>query len=323
MPTSFRFIYVVKPWGLEQAPERLEVGSASFGRVKLVLRHIREDELKPHYDRRDWVAELYTEEPVSDELRGQLMSSKEARSPAIVELYRCVSLRLRDFLESFLRVSRWRIGIYGDHRLISGNEGQLCWSDDNMSWRPVPTYLTMSTSVEVVSKAFSQQSFDAITSLVETGAEEPTGHELLREAWNLQHASPRSALIMALSAVEVGTKELVAELVPQAEWLCFEVPFPPVVKLLEEYLPTLPVRRRLDGKVFVPDVAIRTLRKAVTERNRVAHRGTAIGIRGLVEDTLRTVQSVLCLLDYYAGHEWALENIRDPQVLANLTGSRA
>jgi hypothetical protein len=131
-----------------------------------------------------------------------------------------------------------------------------------------------------------------------------------REAWNLKSQSPRSALILGLSALEVGAKACVALLVPNSEWLCFEAPTPPVLSVLEEYLPTLPTKARLNGKVYVPLAALGVIKKAVAQRNRVAHRGSKVDAGKSLYTTLETIRGVLYLLDYYCGQSWAAPHLR-------------
>jgi hypothetical protein len=76
-----------------------------------------------------------------------------------------------------------------------------------------------------------------------TGAEEPVAHELLREAEDNTGSNPRSALVLATAALEVGVKAYVAALIPDTRWLAFNAPSPPVALLLNRYLPTLKSRR--------------------------------------------------------------------------------
>ena len=89
---------------------------------------------------------------------------------------------------------------------------------------------------------------EEIVRMVESGDQEPVAHQLLREAWELRSSNPRSALAIGIAAAEIGVKDLIASLVPNAQWLVMEMPSPPVVKILREYLPMLPVRGRFKDK---------------------------------------------------------------------------
>jgi hypothetical protein len=91
------------------------------------------------------------------------------------------------------------------------------------------------------------------------------------------------------------------------EWLVENLPSPPVTRLLSDFLPTLPVRLKVDGKVHKPPKeARRLIANAVEQRNRVAHRGQlSLSTQGIL-DFLDAVQNTLYLLDYYCGNDWAL-----------------
>jgi hypothetical protein len=52
-----------------------------------------------------------------------------------------------------------------------------------------------------------------------------------------------------------------------------------------------------------------TIKKAIGLRNKVVHSGKADVSWQTSNETLRVVGDVLWLLDYYAGHTWALEHI--------------
>lgn len=88
-----------------------------------------------------------------------------------------------------------------------------------------------------------------------------------------RHANPRSAIVIGVSAVEVGAKECIATLDPLAKWLVREVPTPPVERMFREYVPTLPATNRLMSEVRFPVRLLEDLKKVVGWRNQVAHGG--------------------------------------------------
>jgi len=55
-----------------------------------------------------------------------------------------------------------------------------------------------------------------------------------------------------MAALEIGTKHLIAELAPDARWLALQMPTPPVVSILTDFLPTLPARLLANGKAITP-----------------------------------------------------------------------
>jgi hypothetical protein len=55
--------------------------------------------------------------------------------------------------------------------------------------------------------------------MVEAGDREPVALQLFREAWELKRSNPRSALAIGIAAAEIGVKDLIASLIPNALWL--------------------------------------------------------------------------------------------------------
>lgn len=150
---------------------------------------------------------------------------------------------------------------------------------------------------------------EKVEALLKAGAEEPLAHYMLREARVTFGRHNVSAVVMAMAAAEIGTKQLVSKLVPEAAWLAENVPSPPLVRMLLDYVPQLP-RIHTDPPLVPPPRSILdTLRKGVRMRNSAAH----VGARDLnsddVEAVIGAVQDLLWLFDYYAGHRWALEHL--------------
>jgi hypothetical protein len=144
---------------------------------------------------------------------------------------------------------RWRLGERGRHSPFSSQGKE--WSFDGHVFLPTPS--AHRTYVE----AFGTLMADAVElqdvlALVNNGKSEPLGHTLLREAWEQRHANPRSALVIGLAAAEVGLKECMSDLVPHARWLAENVPSPPLVSMLQDYVPLLPARLGIEGRTVAP-----------------------------------------------------------------------
>ena len=280
----------------------------------LSLRRIRENEIKHFFEQTDWVAEVRTEETVSTKVREQFVLDQSEPTPAVREVAAKAAGHMVDFLREFLGVVRWRTSVYGHHELIRCAAGAIEWSSDQTAWTPLALGLNAITSSELHAAMCTEPLFRQIADMATKAEVEPIGHELLREAWNLRQSSPRSALMLAVAALEVGVKDFVSRLVPQAEWLCFEVPSPPVVKMLDLYLPTLPVKLRINDKVFIPNEILDTLKVAVLKRNEITHKGRKVRYTESLNEILTCVQMTLYFLDYYSGHQWALDNMRSASV---------
>lgn len=150
-----------------------------------------------------------------------------------------------------------------------------------------------------------------IGELLREGASEPVAHSLFREAWEQRIQNPRSAVVVGVAALEVGVKQCVADLAPATAWLVENLPSPPAVKILADYLPSLPARQNFAGKALPPPESIlRTLERAVQVRNRMAHVTGDPPKSPFVREALEGIRDVLWLLDYYRGQRWALDHIR-------------
>lgn len=208
-------------------------------------------------------------------------------------------------------VLRWRGAIHGPHSPLSSSSAE--WSFDGEEWYALPRNVRMSmlsVSSHTVD-VFDSMRAD-VDALLAQEAVEPLGHQLYREAWEQSISNQLSALVIGVAALEVGFKEFVATLVPQAGWLVENAPSPPIVKMLQEYLPLLPVERDFGGKVPPPPQEILdSLRKGITLRNKIAHAGGATLKYETVKEVLLAVREVLWILDYYGGIEWAYDHISD------------
>jgi hypothetical protein len=246
--------------------------------------------------------------PMIDE-NGRFDSSHVGRVPmylmpaALRECVEGVSAELREASLRAFGILRWRAREFGPLQPFKPVSG-LQWEHDG-EWLSIPsdTYLTLDgpTVLELThrSKPDLQAALDA-------GDSEPLGHELLREAWNQRTSRPRSALLIGVAALEVGVKQFVSRVAPDAAWLATNAPTPPVVKMLQKYLPTLnaaePLRPLAKG---VPKI----LSDGVELRNRLAHTGDESDVSPeKLETLLRQIREVLWSLDAARGYTWASDH---------------
>lgn len=210
--------------------------------------------------------------------------------------------------ERVLRMVRWRAGVEGRATILSPHVF-LEWSDDDSEWHRIWNGAT----VGIATRAFSPMR-DRWAAFVADHSEplrEPLGHELFREAMELREGSPRSALLTLVTAAEVGVKQCVASLAPTTTWLVEHSPSPPIVALIKEYLPILiPDCTFHDHLVCPPPKALLgELEAAVKARNELAHAGAAAPGPQSLSRKFQAIRDLLWLLDYYAGHEWAMEHV--------------
>lgn len=240
---------------------------------------------------------------------GELITPKQL-DPRTVEFLDGALDGLFKAMVSTISIFRWRCGL-AEGPPNPGRNRHGYFSDDSKSWRKLPMTRSLRISwgipcalppADVIRKE--------VVGLVTTGTEEPLGHQLFREAWEQRRERPRSALVIGVAAAEVGFKKLVGTLVPEAQWLMDEIQTPPLVKMLDKFLPTLPVRCKLEGKSIRPPKALlKRLDKAVECRNKVVHTGQPPPSTDDLDNMLRAVSDFLWICDAYGGQGWALQNI--------------
>jgi hypothetical protein len=147
--------------------------------------------------------------------------------------------------------------------------------------------------------------------MVRDGTSGPVHHDLFQEAWQQRHSNPRSAIAVGIAAAEISVKRCIGTLVPGAEWLAINVPTPPLIKMLEEYVPVLPARCAFGGQVKPPpERVLKSLKKGVSIRNGLVHAGTRSPSHDTVDEVLQAVRDLLWFMDYYCGHERAMRSLR-------------
>jgi hypothetical protein len=219
-------------------------------------------------------------------------------------------LDLSETATTTFELIRWRHAIPGPPRPYSSLG--LEWSEDGEAWHRFPTRWIVRVGPVRHLRPLSPEDGVTIGTLVSSGEREPLAHVLLREAQSALPGNNASALVMGMAALEIGVKQLIGSLVPEANWLATELPSPPIVRILREYVPTLPVRQLFEGEARPPpDDVLDMLKNAVSARNDIAHAGAASPRPDFVERVLSAVSDVLWMCDYYAGNAWAQMNLSD------------
>lgn len=222
-----------------------------------------------------------------------------------VSFINTVSEKLSKVGNAFVNILRWRYAQEGPPSPI-GHRGLFCSKNNGDTWHSIPGQY----SIRVVTPPHSvldpkEIDVDEIVALLESKTEEPIGHELLREAKELQHNSPRSAVLIAVSAIEVAVKSVIVGKVSDSAWFVDNMQSPPVVDILTEYFPLL----FPDVKQFYEPTKKRGLIKiiydAVTIRNQIVHKGASPPKKEKVTEIIAAVQALLWICDYYSGNSWA------------------
>jgi hypothetical protein len=218
--------------------------------------------------------------------------------------------KLSESIRRAVKILRWRMALRVSHQPIVSSHG-VSWSFDDKTWQRMPADFDADIELLLFPRV-SGKIQSEIETFIKTEQSEPLAHELFLEAWELRNNNPRSALIIGMSAAEVGFKQCVGKLVPDAEWLANNAPTPPLDRMLSNYLPILPAKLKIEGKVLKPSKKIRVaIRKGIEARNTSVHVGAEPPKRHELKELLLSIRDLLYLLDFYCGFEWALDHIRD------------
>jgi hypothetical protein len=217
--------------------------------------------------------------------------------------------------EKTVDVYRWRSKQLGPHQPLTLLT--FVCSPDGDSWTVLPDCSSRELIVTEGFKDMDDQMASDVQSLLATGRDQPFAWSLLNEAWGLRVTDHRSSLMLGVAAAEIGFKSLVAELVPAAAWLVWESPSPPLTVMLKRYLPTLPAKLKIDGKVLPPPKSLMNqLQRGIELRNKVSHSQTVVESADLFA-TLESILDLLWLLDYFRGIPWALDMLH-PNIRAEM-----
>jgi len=217
---------------------------------------------------------------------------------------------LGDASQAVARALRWRLGAAGSHRTLSRTKSPE-WSTDETSWHRLPGGQTL-RFLPAAWPELSERTMVDVERIASSGPEEPVAHAILREASDNASRNPRSSLVLAVAAIEVGIKGFISEVSPSAGWLATEAPSPPVHKMIRDYLPTLagPQGRSIRRP---PPVVLNLVNQAIEARNAVAHRGQKPGPWSDEQLKLLLVmaRAFLYALDYVRGIDWASDVLTD------------
>jgi hypothetical protein len=191
------------------------------------------------------------------------------------------------------------------------------FSMNGTEWFPVPSRgLGVS-----VGEAFTplikieKDNVAVIRDLIINDVQEPISYSLLREALVLKHSNPRASFIIAISAIEIAVKSLIAKILPQSEWLLENIPSPPIFKIMKEYFPLLPSNGTTDGSPFIiPKAMLKKLQKWIETRNLVVHKGSDAIVGDELSNMLLCIKDMLHIIDFNCGHIWAVKFIRKETV---------
>jgi hypothetical protein len=226
-------------------------------------------------------------------------------------------------------VVRWRTGIVGGPLALTSHWCSMRWHDATKGNNVMGEHGFLNRQMiaggftlglpEMQHADFGQECRAAVEGLLQLQSTQPLYHDLFREAWQLQHDNPRSALVMGIAAAETGFKTALVDLNPSVTWIIENLPSPPLDRMLRDYMSQLPARTRINGEVRrPPSSVITTIKQGIELRNKLVHGRQEQLTQETTRRTLEAVRDLLYMLDYYRGHEWALDRL-SPDVATSLT----
>jgi hypothetical protein len=220
--------------------------------------------------------------------------------------------RTKAFVRRVVRLYCWRRGFPGKHDPIR-YDGATKWSLDGSDWKHTPIGCFSGRHRSWWYLNLDEDLLNGVRTLLARGLEAPLARELFLEAWGARFSNRRSSLLIGMAAAEIGVKSFLAKLVPDAQWLLFELPSPPMDKFLRKYFPILLADGRCPDEARFPltKKMLGRLSKAVELRNEVTHSPDEHSEEKLSEEklveTLETVSDLLYLLDVYLGEAWGAQ----------------
>jgi hypothetical protein len=224
--------------------------------------------------------------------------------PAVVQAFMTeIYQTLRERSSRVWRLLRWRAGAMGSHEIFQTILASQWSRDGQAPWHELPVKAQIRLGGWVIPQVDAPV-VSSVQELLTSDIAEPTSEELLREAWAAHEVNPRSGLLLAVAAAEVGFKELVIDLVPEVRYLTLNVQSPPLSRLLKNLLPDLPVRQ---GTATSPPPELRkVIERAIEARNELAHQGKFDRLNVDLDEVLDAVRSVLRQFAYYRGFTWVM-----------------
>ena len=208
-------------------------------------------------------------------------------------------------IDRLTRLIRWKGQMRGRAKPVMLTEG-MSWSADGTSWKKIKSEISLAIRFGLPSGIWQCGHANWAATEAPSTLTEPLAHEILREVRDDPERSPRSSVMVAVSAAECAMQQLV------------ESKFgedgirgnPSLSTLLHGYVPKLDGVLRVEGKpIDFPRYVIERIERSKDLRDKLVHRRapspSADEVRGVIE----AVNDFLYMLDVYAGHYWAMGHL--------------
>jgi hypothetical protein len=302
----FQVRYIVSDFDFADA--RISVPTPGNEMVLQIRKRTEADPTPPSLEIGDGLATVSCAKQVTERLYSEAASS--GRLSVKKEAVRLVQSEMHNYLLRMVRLIRWRSNAEGRPNPIRfGAQYGFTWSFDGTNWQTVADNLSLSISVKIHPR-WTPEASEFLAAEASSLLNEPLGHELLREAWTNRESNPRSSIVLAVAAAEVGFKRFATSVLPDTSWLLESLSSPPVVKMIKELFPWPRLNLQVNGVPFVPPAsAINTLEKAVLLRNNIVHGREDQLERSTVVSIITAVRDLLYSFDFAQGQTWALYHL--------------
>jgi hypothetical protein len=243
------------------------------------------------------------------EMRDGFALPFEAYPTDLRELCDTATQVLHDAATRFLKLLIWALDLDAPSEFIQ--HYTLYWQVEPGTFHSVGPKRQESEHESPRGITWDQEDQRELQALWDTEAEEPLAHELLREATSLSHSSPRSALLVLATALEIGVKAYIAKKAPQTIGLIDKLPSPPIFRLFRDYLPMMhacigqevPYWSKLN-RLFTG------CQRLFDDRNALTHAGSISADRAKLAGYIAIASDLLYVLDVLDGHAWAKGYVR-------------
>jgi hypothetical protein len=210
-----------------------------------------------------------------------------------------------------VRFLRWRFNRPWPAQPLRSAE--LLWSLDAEHWESAPRKSSSPATFGHVGRELTPEGVQIIERVWQGGeVSEPLARQIFLEAYTLADENPRASLVLAVAAAEVAVKQFAATHSGRESeaWLISKLPSPSIRTLLKDYMPFFTDKRTADGRA-VPKQLQSALHQAAEARNDIVHQGESGYDEEQLANVFVAVNDLLYLLDWFAGHDWALAHLRD------------
>jgi len=215
-----------------------------------------------------------------------------------------ISVKMESRLNRFLKILRWSQDADSDAEPFEYPE--LYWKTRQEVYHYCGFHRNEGRASTIKGIVWDAEDSALAKTLWDEEHNEPLAHQLLREAKDSINKSMRSALLMTATSLEVGVKQHISHIAPQASWLAANMPTPPVHKLLRDAIPAM---HALSGNPIEFWQSVKPLilvcGKLFEDRNSLAHAGKFDITFDKINSYIDTASDILYILDTLIGHEWA------------------